>query len=915
MNIAGLSQLLSVSKARSTCPQCNGEARLDGRACVRCLLAEGIEAEESAESGNLDKLLAQMDVRDTDWRLGNYQILEEIGRGGMGVIYRARQRHSKRIVALKRLLSYHGDSRETLERFRREAEAAASLDHPNILPIYEVGEEEGLPFFTMKYAAGGSLQRLGGAYKGNPREAVRLLLKVSRAVSYAHGQGILHRDIKPGNILLDSRGEPMVSDFGLAKWLDRATDLTRTLTVFGTPGYVAPEQASCSPTQLTPAADIYSVGALLFDLLTGRPPFLGEHALSVIKQAEQNAAPKLRSLVRSADRDLETICAKCIEREPGLRYRSASDLAEDLQRWLEGRSIVARPVPLPVRTLRWTKRNRRVASLGAVAFMLAVVGVAWQLQNRSLSQAIREKQAAARSFVVLPFLDLDTATFDGTLSGKIAATIAPAVSALGPCSIRVATNSADSATGVGLANEVRDAARQHGCGAVLTGTVRRVERGRRISLRLVKNNGSDVLAFWELETADGNELPNRLRHIDVAHQLSAALDGNHNSLPNSAAGLNATARSYIQSGRDLLDRRTLPDIERAIGCFEGAIRAAPESPEGYSYLGLAYMGRNFVAPDEGNLEKAAAAAKHAVDLAPNDTTAQRSLAAAYIAAGNYEDGLKHAFESLEAPQPTEKAFGQIGFAWTMLGRPDKAIQWYTKAKVTERLPADYDVLIGDCWVALGEADKAEAAYEAASHFRPDLPDGWVGRCYLRLAEGRIDDAHKCYAEHAAEYAQYHNAKQMEAAIEFFSRNFSRAEQLYAALYDADPHANGARQYGVISYESALARLKQERHDPAYDQLIANSRSAEENALKQRPRDPERLYRAAATAAVARDADKAMTLLKAAMEAGCNEWHLPRFDPRFDSIRNLPEFDKLLVSRRECLRGLDSETASFLTDER
>src|SRR6478735_10909659 len=200
----------------------------------------------------LDDLLRNIQGQDADWLLGNYQILEEIGRGGMGVIYRARQRHSRRIVALKRMVSYHADSRETRERFRREAEAAASLDHPNILPVYEVGQgEDGLPFFSMKYAPGGSLQKAETALRGAPRECVRLMAKVARAVQYAHEHGIVHRDLKPGNILLDSHGEPFVTDFGLAKWLDTNTDLTRTLTIFGTPGYIAPEQAKTPAAKLT----------------------------------------------------------------------------------------------------------------------------------------------------------------------------------------------------------------------------------------------------------------------------------------------------------------------------------------------------------------------------------------------------------------------------------------------------------------------------------------------------------------------------------------------------------------------------------------------------------------------------------------------------------------------------------------
>src|SRR5207244_2901234 len=334
----GLSDSVAgVSESPAKCRQCGATTRLGNGLCLSCTLREGREGDREASRESFEAILAEDQVRDTHWRVGNYEILEEIGRGGMGVIYRARQRHSRRIVALKRMVSYHADSRETRERFRREAEAAASLDHPNILPIYEVGHgEDGLPFFSMKYAAGGSLQKAGPALHSEPRQSVHLMTKVAHAVQYAHEHGVLHRDLKPGNILLDSRGEPFVTDFGLAKWLDTSTDLTRTLTIFGTPGYIAPEQAG-GAAKLTPAADVYSLGAILFDLFTGRPPFLGEHALAVIQQASEKPAPKLRSLAPTLDRDLETICARCLEREPDARYHTAGALAEDLERWLEGR--------------------------------------------------------------------------------------------------------------------------------------------------------------------------------------------------------------------------------------------------------------------------------------------------------------------------------------------------------------------------------------------------------------------------------------------------------------------------------------------------------------------------------------------------------------------------------------------------
>ncbi|MEY2559281.1 MAG: eukaryotic-like serine/threonine-protein kinase, partial [Verrucomicrobiota bacterium] len=252
----GAATLPNSPDGRAQCERCGAGAQLDKGICLSCLLLEGLDAGGESSSEAFENVLAEIDLPDKEWRLGNYEILEEIGRGGMGVIYRARQRHSRRIVAVKRILSYEAESHETLIRFRREAETAASLDHPNILPIYEVSESaDGVPFFSMKLATGGSLRAAAPSLFSQPKECVRLIAKVARALDYAHQRGILHRDLQPGNILLDARGEPMISDFGLAKWLDGNSDLTRTLTTFGTPGYIAPEQASGAAADLSQPAD------------------------------------------------------------------------------------------------------------------------------------------------------------------------------------------------------------------------------------------------------------------------------------------------------------------------------------------------------------------------------------------------------------------------------------------------------------------------------------------------------------------------------------------------------------------------------------------------------------------------------------------------------------------------------------
>jgi serine/threonine protein kinase len=398
MSSLGIFNSVRIQTDLTACAKCGSTARIANGLCVSCMLEPALEGDGNGGE-SLAAAFAEIDVRDADWRAGNYQILEEIGRGGMGVIYRARQRHSRRIVALKRVLSYHADSRETLARFRREAEAAASLDHPNILPIYEVSEgEDGLPFFSMKFAPGGSLLEVAPALRSEPRRSVALMAKVARAVEYAHGQGILHRDLKPGNILLDGRGEPLVSDFGLAKWLDTTSDVTRTLTIFGTPGYIAPEQARGPAAKLTSEADVYSLGAILFVLFTGRPPFLGEHALAVIQQAAEKPAPKLRTLAPALDRDLQTICARCLEREPQARYHSAGDLAEDLERWLQGRPTVTRPVLPSTRIWRWSRRNPTLVGTAAACLLLGAASI-WVLRQ---SMPLPQTSAAAKKARLSP---------------------------------------------------------------------------------------------------------------------------------------------------------------------------------------------------------------------------------------------------------------------------------------------------------------------------------------------------------------------------------------------------------------------------------------------------------------------------------------------------------------------------------
>src|SRR5437868_2974607 len=549
------------------CDKCGAATRLDTGVCVSCLLREGLEAVGEVSRTAFENVLGEVDVPDKQWRLGNYEILDEIGRGGMGVIYRARQRHSRRIVAVKRILAYHGDSHETLMRFRREAEAAASLDHPNILPIYEVSEsEDGLPFFSMKLATGGSLHDAESTRPHEPRKCVQLMAKVARAIEYAHSRGILHRDLKPGNILLDDRHEPLVSDFGLAKWLDANKDLTKSLTTFGTPGYIAPEQAASAVADLTPASDVYSLGAILFNLLAGRPPFLGSNALSVIKQASETPAPKLRSLTRSADRDLETICARCLEREPKARYQSAEALATDLERWLDGRAIVARPVLPPTRIWRWSRRNPKLLATGA-ACLLVGAAIIWFFHGEFVKTFPLER--GGKSIAVLPFVDLSQARDQEYFCDGISEEILDALAKVDGLHV-VARTSSFSFKGKSV--EVSDVGKKLNVENVLEGSLQREGNRVRVTAELI--NARTGFHLWsqtyERELRGVFALQDEItRAIVDALKIKLAL-----SLPAHEERNTEAYNLYLQ-GLYFSNKSGEEDLRRALGFFQGALGKDP----------------------------------------------------------------------------------------------------------------------------------------------------------------------------------------------------------------------------------------------------------------------------------------------------------------------------------------------------
>jgi WD40 repeat protein/predicted Ser/Thr protein kinase len=390
------------------CPRCKAVARrLVAGLCARCLIAGAMKSPAAPVPGGSGRagLLS----------IPGYTVTAEIARGGMGVVYRASQADPARDVALKMLRPQSLESPEMLERFRQEAQTLAALDHPAILPVYDTGEEEGLPWFTMKLATGGTLATRKTEFSGRWREIAELVVRLAEAVQFAHERGVLHRDIKPGNVLFDDANRAFVADFGLARVVEKESDLTRSLTMLGTPHYIAPEIAMADARAATTSSDIYGLGAVLYELLTGRPPFEADSVPALLRRIADTEPPQpsriWSGMPRPMPRDLEVICLKCLSKSPDRRYGSARELAADLRRWLDGHPIQARAAGAGERLLAWSRRNPALAVASAAAISLLVAMVAVVLgTNRSLrraDQTLRANLYAADMALAATAIDRD----------------------------------------------------------------------------------------------------------------------------------------------------------------------------------------------------------------------------------------------------------------------------------------------------------------------------------------------------------------------------------------------------------------------------------------------------------------------------------------------------------------------------
>ena len=675
----------------------------------------------------LDTVLATEPAKAPGSRIEDYELLNEVARGGMGIVYRAHQRVPSRVVALKMILPAHLNSLGAVTRFRAEAEAAATLDHESILPIYAVGEHDGAPFYSMKFAEGGPLSARIDGYPEKPREAAALIAKLARALAYAHEHGLLHRDLKPANVLFDSAGKPYVSDFGLAKWLQRECDLTQTLAILGTPLYMAPEQATDSRA-VTAAADVYSLGAILYHLLEGRPPVSGESPMEVLQRANTER-PRLTN--RRAPRDLATICLKCLEKEPAARYESAAALAEDLERFCSDRPILARPIGLTNRAWRWSRRNPVLAGLSATTVAL-VIAIATLVPLR---REMTKSAAAMKAVAVLPFDHPGADQTGELLASGLQDDILVSLSKIAGLKV-ISRNSV--ARYAGRQTDPGEIGRALKVDAVLVGSLRQTGKQARINVELLRV--ADGTQMWA-ESFD-REINDVLGiQSDLTLQIASALKAT--VLPIQIKGIRRRPTydtqaylRYVQASDLFADPdRSRAKLLKAEQLLQQAIERDPKFALAfalYSQVEAIFTGMYDSTPER--LQKTRTLAEQALQLDPD-------LPQAHIAMGRYLwqargrlgpadfAGARREFETALRTLPGNAELRSF------IGRIEMQQGQWNEARANLEQAAALDPLTPERWNTLFgvnyQTRRYPAALEAMEHEIALMPNSW--RCEWQRA--------------------------------------------------------------------------------------------------------------------------------------------------------------------------------------
>ena len=916
------------------CPKCGATVFADAPqgCCSVCLVRTGLASLDDENDEPSEPTIARM-LKD----FGDYELLEEIGRGGQGVVYRARQKSLNRIVALKVIGLAHWATEVHVRRFRLEAEAAARLNHPCIVPIYEVGERDGACYFSMGLVDGGQLDAVAQGEPMPIRHAAKLIAKLARTVHYAHEHGILHRDIKPGNILLDVTGEPHLTDFGLARLVETESTVTRTLEVLGTPSYMAPEQAVGNNERVSSATDIYGLGAVLYQLLTGHPPFAGGTTFETVRLVLDTEPRQPRLWNRKIDRDLATICLKCLDKDPQRRYSSALALAEDLERWLKHEPIHARRTGIFTRGRKWVRRNPSsallVASLVALAVAIGALALALPFYwHRNLTTSL----PLEKSIAVLPFENLskdeENAFFAGGVQDEILTNLAKIAD------LKVISRSSVMQYKSGVPRNLKDIAQQLGVTNVLEGSVRRAGSQVRVSVQLIDaRTDTHVWAeHYDRDIADIFAIQSEIAQ-QIAEQLQAKLSAAEKAAIAERPTTDLVAYAYYTKAQEIDVWSNWEGWEKSanqkVELLEKAVQRDPNFALAYCVLAKTQL---YLGHDPKHFELGKKAAEAALRVRPDLGEAHLELARYYFYAAIFTDrnGYDRARDELtiarrKLPNNSEalliaakidrcqnrwdSAVANLRKATELDPRDVEAGYWRGMTYFEMRRYSEYEQLLtkdaasGDpwsqCWLArikLAQGDPVAAQSlldQVPLDFRP-AREVWWPRFDAALYLRDYDAASRVIASTPGEWAdeaavaegQVARARgDKQKALAAFATAREKTDAIWGPKDDID------HMKAVSEIDAGLGRK---------DEAIREAQRAVD--LTPIAKDPlERTYSVVNLALVyawTGERDRALEQLEfvAAIPAGPTYGDL-LLNPCWDSLRGNPRFDKIVAAAKAASR--------------
>jgi len=769
--------------------------------------AESAGANAAAAGGQIKKAAC---AADTLGELGDYELLELIGRGGQGVVFRARQKSLNRTVALKMISLGSWATEAHLKRFRREAEAAASLEHPGIVPIYEVGERDGSCYLSMRFVEGGQLDQVIKREPTSIRQAAELISKVARTVHYAHEHGILHRDIKPGNILLDVKGQPLLTDFGLARLVEAESTVTRTKEVMGTPSYMAPEQAMGNNAAVSSATDVYGLGAVLYHLLTGHPPFAGGTTYETIKLVLDTEPRQPRLLNPKIDRDLSTICLKSLEKDPKRRYSSALSLAEDLEYWLKDEPIRARHTGVFARGTKWVRRNPAKA-VSAASLIALAASTAWTIWK---SELIR--QPLTNGIAVLPFESLDEQKEQTAFADGVQDDILTKLAKIGDLKV-ISRNSVMEYRGKRNVRQVGDTLR---VSHVLEGSARR--SGDRVHLNAQLIDTRTDTHVWAEEYdrnlkdlfAIQSEIAQKVaQHLHA--KLSASEQASIEERPTQdlvAYDFYVRAVSMIYNAQVPFDEE-LVDRSEAVDLLNKAVARDPNFLLAYCQLAFAhdlvYQERKDHTP--ARLALAQSAIDSAFRLRPNSGEAHLALAwHLYWGYSDYDRARAELALAQQSLPNDARAFELAGQIDETQGRWADARYNLERACELDPRNLAYLINLGGICRYLNDYEQWAKAMDRIIALHPDRRQARIWRAYVDMAQrahtGPLRVAiEKILAEDPAS-AKDQFLTDHRFTLALFDRDLDAAGVLAPALSEKGPYY-GVPEFGRDFWMGVVARLK------------------------------------------------------------------------------------------------------------